>query len=551
MTKTVCLSIALLVLCCLLAVCGAEAQNVARWVAQRSDKLGLAPDQKTKIEIVQKDMENQRRAVLDNAELSRNERVAKLHKIHKSERARVNEVLTPSQRRKLKDLMYPKQQWTVRAYVTAEADLAHYKARLEGYPSEYLSYIVRKHDIRLSTLDAHGKPVLNGPRLILAPNVPDVIKPVVDEKGSSMCQVEFILDRKTAKPGLYTVQFRASIDATDVETHERVKLQDAVGSQRVYFTPQPDEDPALRPGQRFIGSPWKQASASTVTPYRDVKNGKSITWREIVTRIVTLQRIEPSQDGNRLTFVIEGHTGQVFIETTCQATDIPYLTPLLTEPTLRATKAQYEGKQVWCYGGPGAQCVSTEPGMSISLSGRLDVPLRIRRIERIYLPQVEMGIGNATFIGGERESAFITDNPLIVILDAPAKGLKFSGLFYVGDKDIGETSIDAVSEPRAHCLGLWDEVSDSWDFERKYSLFSPFKTHPTWPARMRKAVMSGEVVKGMTREMVAWAIGWPSIYGTKSEMLALDDWAYDNIPFQGYVYFRNGRMINQEWPRLP
>jgi len=50
---------------------------------------------------------------------------------------------------------------------------------------------------------------------MLAPNVPHVIKPVLDERGSNVCQVEFILDPKTAKPGLYRFEFRASVREID------------------------------------------------------------------------------------------------------------------------------------------------------------------------------------------------------------------------------------------------------------------------------------------------------------------------------------------------
>ncbi|HOM71556.1 MAG TPA: hypothetical protein PLP86_04850 [Armatimonadota bacterium] len=545
------LCIVTLVLYCLLSVVCAQAQFITQWAEENSDKLGLTPDQKTRIEAIQKDLEKQYRNVLDDSEFNSNERKTKFREIQESERARVNEILTPAQQRKLKDLMYPKQQWTVSAYITSGSDLAHYTVRFEGYPSKYLSYEIRKQDIELNVFDAQGKPVSDGPQLTLAPDVPDVIKPTIDEDGISMCQVEFILDRKTAKPGFYTIQFKAGVNAVDAETNERVSLKDAVGSLRVYLTPQPDEVPALRPGQRFIGTPWEQVSASTVTLYRDVKSNKPISWGEIATKIVTLKRVEPLDVGHRLIFELEKHAGQIYLETENQAPDLPYLTPLLTEPVVRALKSRYEGKQVWCYGGPGAQCVSAEPGMAISLSGRVDMPLRISRIERVYMPRMELAVGNATFIGGERESAFITDNPLVVILDAPDKGLEFSALSYVGNNDPEEAAIELVSNPRAHCLGLWNVVSDSWDFERQYSLSNPFETHSTWPEKMREAVLSGKVVNGMTYEMVAWAIGWPSIYGTKSEMLALDDWAYDNIPFQGHVYFKDSLVINQEWPHLP
>lgn len=546
--------IATAVLCCILAVTAAQAQNTAQWAGWNAGKLGLTPDQKTKVEALQNDLDGRRQAVFANKALDAPARAAALLEINEDERAQVNKILTPAQKRKLKDLMYPRDRWEVTGYITTGAAPAHYVARLDGYPAQYMSYTIHRQDIRLRALDARGKPLANGPRLMLAADVPDVIEPVADWRGSSVCQVEFVLDRRTARPGLYVVEFAAAIDARDVETGKSVRLRDAVARLRVYVTPEPDQGPALRPGQRFLGTPWEDASATTATPYWDVKSGKPITWGEIAIRVATLQRVEPVAAGNRLTFVLEKHTGQICLETEHPATDLPYLTPLLTEPTVRNLKARYEGKLVWCYGGPGAQCVCTEPGMSISLSGRLDTPLRIRRIERVYRPGTEMAIGRATFLGGERESAFVTDNPLIVILEAPANALEFSAMWYVGGEDTSgakDIAMEVASDPRAYCLGIWNELSDRWDFEREYSLSGPFGGHSRWPAKMRKAVLNSEVIKGMTREMVAWATGWPSMYGTKDEMLRIDDWAYDNIPFQGHIYFKNGRVVSQDWPSLP
>jgi len=138
------------VLCCLLVVCGAEAQNVAQLVLWNADKLGLTPDQKTKVEALQTDLQNQRQDVLDNKKLSRDERVARTREIKENERARIKEVLTLAQQRKLKDLMYPREQRGVSGCITAGTAPVHYTARLDGYPSEYLSHTIRKQDIRLS-----------------------------------------------------------------------------------------------------------------------------------------------------------------------------------------------------------------------------------------------------------------------------------------------------------------------------------------------------------------------------------------------------------------
>jgi hypothetical protein len=327
----------------------------------------------------------------------------------------------------------------------------------------------------------------------------------------------------------------------------------------LYLTPQPDAEPSLTPGQRFIGSPWSEIDASD-TAYRDVRTGKPIKWKYVNSRIVVLRKVEPLGNGNRLTFDLEGHSGQVMLVTNATATSLPCLSPLLTEPNVRSLKAEYEGKNVWCYGGAGGECVSSDSHVSMSMGGRADLPMRIKHIERVYRPCQELAIGPATFLGGDRQSAFVTDNPLIVILDPPTKGLELSGFMSTNEQTVldekgfpkdSDLLPKEVKNPRAYCLGLMNIFADGWDFEREYSLQSPLVIGKKWPAKMRKAVLGGEVVKGMTREMVAWAMGWPNIYGTKEEMLKLNDWTYDNIPFDGHIYFKNGLVSSQDWPRLP
>ncbi len=528
------------------------AQFLARQTLEQADKLNLSVDQSAQLDKLADEMEQHYRICMDpNQTADRDERIVRLREIRKLERARVKEILSISQQRDLKNQLFPKENWSVNAYLTAKSDLSHYKVHLEGYPTEYLSYSIKKANIKLSVLSIDGKSVFSDSPFELPSNMPDVIHPVVDENGVMVCLVDFTFDRQSVcHPGFYRVEFRAIIDAFDVESGKRVNIPDAVTEQSVYLTPQPISSAKLTSGQRFVGTPWEQISGSIETPYKDAATGDPVLWRDIAAKIVTLRQVIPVLGGNKLVFVVEDYPGYVFIETGQAVSDLPNLTPLVEESEASALKAKYIGKQVWCYGGPGAQCVSSEPRMSISLLGSTDTPVRIRHIERIQMPLVSLAIGQATFVGGDRSSSFVTDNPLLVILDKRFAALDFSALSYVGE-DGEKLAVEVSSNPEKYCLGLWEMLSDRWDFERSYSLTNPFKAQNKWPKKMQKAVRKGSVVIGMTHEMVAWAIGWPAIYGKKADMLSLNDWKYDNIPSDGHVLFKNGLVVSQEWPSLP
>lgn len=547
-----------LVLCCVLLSCCARAQYNSDDVIRHWDTLKLTAEQKSKMVSVAEDTEAKKSAYFDRTRQShrgmsatdlealRKKQAAEWQQLDSDDTGQVNTVLTPTQQQSLRDLLSPKKSWYVSGYIFGDQKgLSHYSVSLDSQPrSQYFTYIIHREEIRLSSLDYWGKPVLNTMHPVLSADVPEAVKPVPDDYGFDHTHLALTFARKAAKPGYYQFQLTAPLGATDLNTNQPAKMRDATARsyQGIYLTPQPDAEPALAPGQRFIGSPWSEVDVSD-TAYKDVKTSKPIKWKHMNTKILVLRKVEPLGSGNRLTFDLEGHSGQISLVTNATATTLPCLAPLLTEPNVRALKAGYEGKSVWCYGGAGGQCISSDSNVAISMGGRADLPMRIRHIERVYKPYQELAIGAATFIGGERQSAFVTDNPLIVILDPPAKGLELSGFMSVSKPDakgIDAAFPEEVSNPRAYCLGLMNIFADKWDFEREYSLQSPLVIGKKWSAKMRKAVLEGEVVKGMTREMVAWVMGWPSIYGTKQEMLKLNDWTYDNIPSDGHIYFRNG-----------
>ena len=527
-----------------------------------ADELGLTADQKTKLEAIREEQYGRLETPMPYENMTPDQIRAEARELRESETKRVGAILTPAQQHKLRDLEYPKRSWDVSGYIHPGEDASHFDVRFDSHvPPEYLSYSIHRKNIRLSAT-SDGKTIIDPPFLALDTGTRETLSPIPDKDGWPEIHLTLVVDRRSMKPGLYHLGLKTAVDATDTETGKSVDLPavTAWSYARIYCPPQPDAEPSLTPGQRFIGSPWSEVDASD-TAYKDVKTGKPIKWKHMNCKVLVLQKVEPVGGGNRLILDLEGHSGQISLVTSATATTLPYLAPLLTEPNVRALKAQYEGKNVWCYGGAGGQCISSDSNVSISMAGRADLPMRIRHIERMYLPYQEMAIGAATFMGGERRSAFVTNNPLIVILDPPAKGLELNGFMSVSKptaldgkgfpKDMEDLLPKEVKNPRAYCLGLMNTFADKWDFEREYSLQSPLVIGKKWPAKMRKAVLEGEVVKGMTREMVAWVMGWPNIYGTKQEMLKLNDWTYDNIPSDGHIYFKNGVVSSESWPRLP
>jgi hypothetical protein len=107
----------------------------------------------------------------------------------------------------------------VSGFIFAENDLLHLRVRLDAHPPrDYLSYAIHKSDIRLGILDYTGKPATDGPRLTLAPTVPDLVRPAEDDEGGDNAWIDLLMDRKSAKPGYYRVKLTAAVDATDPET---------------------------------------------------------------------------------------------------------------------------------------------------------------------------------------------------------------------------------------------------------------------------------------------------------------------------------------------
>jgi len=88
--------------------------------------------------------------------------------------------------------------------------------------------------------------------------------------------------------------------------------------------------------------------------------------------------------------------------------------------------------------------------------------------------------------------------------------------------------------------------ADPWEARRVLVTRSPFD-HPEWPAQYREAVLAGKVLKGMSHDMVANALGYPSVYGSIEDLDRLAHWDYDEpAPWGPSVGFNGDRVVEYD-----
>jgi len=267
-------------------------------------------------------------------------------------------------------------------------------------------------------------------------------------------------------------------------------------------------------------------------PYLD-KHGQTVRQALLASKLFTLKRIDRAGRWPVVYFAVEGLPGLVHIENGGPLPALPGLCPLVEDAEVRSLRRRYEGKQVWGYGGIGGQCALVDSRQSIEVGADNQAPCRLVHLVRICRTATQLSIGTKPgVVGGAAQSTFTTNYPLIAIL-ASVPDMHLSVL--VGDgKPIYQQS---------KCRTLYAEFAGAWDFERTYSLVSPSQAGRHWPCALRKAVLAGEMRVGMTPDMVAWTLGYPSAYGTAAQIKAQPLWEYDTLPpFHYSVTFDKGKV---------
>lgn len=435
----------------------------------------------------------------------------------------------------------PEKDWRVQAVLCTGDQPETYAVRLEPYPDGAFTYVTNTAGIQATVTDAQGHRMPTAVALLPEP-------PAVPEYGP--------LQRKHDLPGLRWIGLRwkprglrtglytltVSVPVISKNAMGRaIALPEASDTLRVYRAPTPDRLPAQTPGQRFLCLPdWMVG-----LPYLDA-HGQTLRQARLASKLFTLTRIDRTGRWPMVYFRVEGVPGLVHIENGGPLSALPGLCLLVEDAELRRLRRKYAGRQVWGYGGIGGQCVQADSGESSAVGLDKARPCRLVHLVRIRQTATQLSIGTRPgVLGGVAQSAFTMDYPLVAILTPPAhtQVAGFSLARVHGRRHVRERPDGEPIFQMSQCHTLYNEFAGAWDFERTYSLISPRQAGRHWPRVLRKAVLSGEIRRGMTPEMVAWTMGYPSAYGTAAQIKVQSVWQYDTLPpFHYDVDFQNGKV---------
>ncbi len=317
------------------------------------------------------------------------------------------------------------------------------------------------------------------------------------------------------------LRMTASFDAGFVTTSDAHQfIVDTRRSPRqltIFIAPPPDQEPQLDAGQRFIFLPPLRSDVGAIAFTNAA--GDPVATSSMLARILILEHV----DAARMQLRLEGTDFDVYVPKAPDAMSAPGLYPLVVDDSVKHLRAKYAGRQVWGYG-----------GLYAYLSGGgTSGPLAVEGIYRAAGYGAVLGIGSPQYWSADLASDFVALDPLVIRFGTPAIYAKPG------------PAVPLEQVPASYAI-----LSDVWDFERSYSLVSMTRMHPEWPAATLDAIGQHEVEMGMTKDMIAWMLGYPAAYGTKEQVQKLDVWTYEApAPFGYTVYFRNGVVVKYDPPR--
>lgn len=196
---------------------------------------------------------------------------------------------------------------------------------------------------------------------------------------------------------------------------------------------------------------------------------------------------------------------------------------IVDDPVAIDLMNRYGRRPVWFYGDVRFRTATNSRPCAAHLSA--PKAIEITAIHRLKESRVELPLGtrlDRSYYGhvGSNEMihapySFVTHTPLVVDFTAPVDVLEFiflDGMAVTGDKCSNKGYL---------------YVADRWDFERVFSLKDPHELTQSENHRLVDAMLDHVVTTDMNREMVNFAVGFPSQFGTVDELNSLRVWNYD------------------------
>jgi len=242
-------------------------------------------------------------------------------------------------------------------------------------------------------------------------------------------------------------------------------------------------------------------------------------------------------DGRALT-VVPGPLGNFFQAYFRLVSEAGEDTKPFVDETSAGLMQRYGNRPLWTYGDYLFRCEEGHYYGTVRPRGR--APVRIVAIEREPQREVTVAMGSYGVAGCSEACAFATLqawSPLKVTF-ALAPGTyagKLRGLNDSNDRDFTHRRCDG---PTAY-------FADAWDFERVFTTVDPRIRQTGWSPALQSAMLNFTAVPGMSRELVAFALGFPTVYGTKEQLLRSDRWEWFHGSGQDTIAtFQNGVLAS-------
>ncbi len=212
------------------------------------------------------------------------------------------------------------------------------------------------------------------------------------------------------------------------------------------------------------------------------------------------------------------------------------------DPGLQQTLGTFLNRVVYSRGGLYLHCEAAS-GVVIDIGP--DQPLRIISAAR---SNEESAIWT---LGGSRNT--LDNSALFLALDPLLVRFASARIHVEAASASGRSaSPSAVMHDSTKCGVFRATVSDFWEAQRIFSFRHPYDW-PEWPVKFRSALRAGKILQGMTHEMVAGVLGYPSTYAPIPKLDRLARWDYSaSAPFSFSVLFRGDRVSKYNPPgKLP
>jgi hypothetical protein len=213
---------------------------------------------------------------------------------------------------------------------------------------------------------------------------------------------------------------------------------------------------------------------------------------------------------------------------------------LIDDPVVRQMNKRYVGKPLWTYGKYVFACTdSVGNGARVEADGRS--PLFLSSIARVAGQFTRLPLGSLDpgwWCAGACHKPYhvFSDEPLWVILEAK----------HTPTKVVPLQSVGILSPWKGPCVLGHAYLLDDWDFERHFTLEDPRVAHREWSADLRRQLVDFSAAGGMTHEMVAFAQGYPSTFGTREELNKLSVWEWYPGDYAAWSASFTGDLLDGE-----